>query len=631
MKKTALVLLLLFTIVFSLSACNFQLPEFEVPEFELPGLDVMVEDGCIVINGIKTDYQVDIGEVNSPEDNDTPSDPEDEEYIITIEDGYIVINGIKTEYKVDTSCKHQGTATRIDPTCTEGGYDITVCSLCGMRVKTNVTKKLGHDYTYSYDEEYHWYQCSRCDSTKDKAEHVVVDGVCVDCGVVIDCVKEVIFCVTDNANTQDKYTAHTDGDDGFVFFVGNENDIAITDLFEIIEGKLIEDGDNIELVIYDASTQTADGEYSEIGENEAFSAVYNKSFTALDGQTVRFNGTGDAIIKIKVEGEEYTELRVRVVKGYNVTDQTSWETARGSIVLLKDITFADYESSATPATSKKLNGNTVYGNLHKITFGKYLIKIANNNNYFIQTSNGTIRDLIVIGPEYNEVPLYSEGDNGMFVHGIQINGDATIKNSYISSFRAPVRINSGTVTIDNTTIMGGSMANVYVYMATEIKLNNVTTIQRPNSHGLIGVGLFLDLKATDVRLSVTGDFNQHNLLTVDEAKIMAKSTGVSSVLQGAVADAMLKLKSCVHTMDNTKYFHAGILLSKNLSLHKDSTLPADYTSKQTVKTSLIFVAIEYGHFYSLDSSKSRIDLTPDGNLSSYSATQAAEYFISARS
>ena len=242
-----------------------------------------------------------------------------------------------------------------------------------------------------------------------------------------------------------------------------------------------------------------------------------------------------------------------------------------------------------------------------------------------------MRDLIIIGPEYDDVPLYSEGGNGKFVHGIQINGDATLQNSYVSNFRAPVRINSGTVTIDNTTIMGGAMANVYVYMATEIKLNNVTTMQRPNSHGLVGVGLFLDLKATDVLLNVTGDFNQYNHLTVDEAKIMAKSTGVSSLLQSAVADAMLKLKSCVHTLDGTKYFHAGILLSKNLSLHKDSTLPADYTSKQTVKTSLLFVSIEYGHFYSLDSSKGSIDLTPEGNLASYSATQAAEYFIAARS
>ncbi len=51
---------------------------------------ITVEDGYLVVNGVKTEYKVDEGK-----------EPENKEDVITIdEDGYLVVNGEKTEYKV---------------------------------------------------------------------------------------------------------------------------------------------------------------------------------------------------------------------------------------------------------------------------------------------------------------------------------------------------------------------------------------------------------------------------------------------------------------------------------------------------------------------------------------------------
>ena len=77
MKKLLSVLALTFVVVFAFSACNM-----------LPGAPsekeavITVEDGYLVVNGVKTDYQVKTDDV------------------IEVEDGYVVVNGNKTEHKV---------------------------------------------------------------------------------------------------------------------------------------------------------------------------------------------------------------------------------------------------------------------------------------------------------------------------------------------------------------------------------------------------------------------------------------------------------------------------------------------------------------------------------------------------
>ena len=93
---------------------------------------ITVEDGYLVVNGVKTEYKIDDG-----------TEPEIKEDVITIDkDGYIVVNGTKTEYNVNFSdnvpnentCTHaERMENEVKSTCEKSGsYDlVTYCTNCG--------------------------------------------------------------------------------------------------------------------------------------------------------------------------------------------------------------------------------------------------------------------------------------------------------------------------------------------------------------------------------------------------------------------------------------------------------------------------------------------------------------------
>ena len=165
---------------------------------------VSVVDGYLAVNGIKTEYKVDADDV------------------IEIVDGYVVVNGVKTEHKVDTpdvieiingyvyvngiktdiyvpSCNHSWTTVTTKPTCSAGGYDTKTCSLCGKSVVENETAKLEHTYstTYSFDDINHWLECTGCDAKKDVVAHTPdADNNCTVCGTPLAVTPGIIYDVS---------------------------------------------------------------------------------------------------------------------------------------------------------------------------------------------------------------------------------------------------------------------------------------------------------------------------------------------------------------------------------------------------------------------------------------------------
>ena len=199
MKKFLILLALTFAVAFAFSACNM-LPGAPSEKEDV----ITVEDGYLVVNGVKTDYQVKTDDV------------------IEVVDGYVVVNGVKTQYKVDTpdvieviggyvyvngvktdiyvpDCNHTWTTTTTAPTCTAGGYDTKTCTLCGKSVKDNETAKLDHNYatTYSFDDNNHWFGCTGCDAKKDTAAHTPDDdGICTVCQTPISATPGVIYDIS---------------------------------------------------------------------------------------------------------------------------------------------------------------------------------------------------------------------------------------------------------------------------------------------------------------------------------------------------------------------------------------------------------------------------------------------------
>jgi hypothetical protein len=110
MKKLLSMVVLMLAVVCIFTACNL-LPGTPTDKEDV----ITVEDGYLVVNGVKTEHKVDADDVIDVIDGylvvngvkteykvDDGKDPELKEDVITVEDGYLVVNGVKTEYKVHT-------------------------------------------------------------------------------------------------------------------------------------------------------------------------------------------------------------------------------------------------------------------------------------------------------------------------------------------------------------------------------------------------------------------------------------------------------------------------------------------------------------------------------------------------
>ena len=163
---------------------------------------ISVIDGYVAVNGIKTEYKVDTVAVVEVVDGYLVVDGEKTEYkvysepVITVIDGYVAVNGVKTEYKVFADCEHAWETVTTNPTCTTEGYDTMTCLLCDKVVKTNMVEKLEHDYAtaYTIDNDYHWHKCNGCSAVSGKESHTLDDeGVCTVCNLPVSSTPGIIY------------------------------------------------------------------------------------------------------------------------------------------------------------------------------------------------------------------------------------------------------------------------------------------------------------------------------------------------------------------------------------------------------------------------------------------------------
>lgn len=286
------------------------------------------------------------------------------------------------------------------------------------------------------------------------------------------------------------------------------------------------------------------------------SDLFKGDSTVISGQKVTFNNSASGSVTLSANEWENYEVDLskassngnlkftiscrgkseyvtaNIVKGaYNVASENDWKNAPNStsIVLLKDITIPDTTytalNSGTGYYSKNIGNKTVYGNLHTIKFGTYLIKVEKQNSYFINGSGCTLTDLLIEGPKYDKAAYgYSSTNakNGYYVFGAHISGNSTISNCYIAGFNAPIRVDNGTQTFTNTVLKGGALANIYVYNANELKLTNVTTIQYEESGVALGAGIFVDNKASSNVVITANNLKQHNFYTESQIETITK-------------------------------------------------------------------------------------------------------------
>ena len=159
---------------------------------------ITVEDGYLVVNGVKTEYKVDDGK-----------EPEAKEDVITVdEDGYLVVNGVKTEYNVnsgnnvpnESTCTHaERIENEVKPTCDKSGsYDlVTYCIKCGKEfnrvcVITEVLPHTESDWIVDTaapctEAGLRYKECTECgmileSEATSATGHNYIDGSCTKCG-----------------------------------------------------------------------------------------------------------------------------------------------------------------------------------------------------------------------------------------------------------------------------------------------------------------------------------------------------------------------------------------------------------------------------------------------------------------
>ena len=316
----------------------------------------------------------------------------------------------------------------------------------------------------------------------------------------------------------------------YLFRVGNENAFNLGILFDNTKAA-----NNIVLEIYD---ETAGAGSFMIGSDSAFKAtvaedslvdkimkdgkVIGWKLSSADWKnvTIKFTGKGVARIKIgNVVGDKYDgyeELRVEVVDGKNITDYSQLKDS-GNNVLLRDITMSK-------DGSYKLSNGTLFGNgfTFDVQEATHAAGTVLTDTYVLSLNNYVLDNVKIIGKVYKSFNVSVKSEYNRPI--ILATGNSGIYNSYISNGSSPVRVSASTMVIDNTTLKGGSFANLDI-RGGQITLRDVTTINQINANDkasdgsdVIGLGIVVwyETVANTTTVTVDGALTQYN--TVSKAQ-----------------------------------------------------------------------------------------------------------------
>ena len=355
---------------------------------------------------------------------------------------------------------------------------------------------------------------------------------------------------TDLADYQHTFNVPTDTTER-PFYIGEGNPIKLSSFLELKEGRTF---DNVTITIYDELDGVKLHNSNEINKTNngigatisytnvanAQNAWYITSKTIWDEATIQFNIDEQYFKDDALEGEEViipdyydvyvqvtdgenysTKVNIRILKDANNVTSETLATTSGNIVLHGNVTIPE---NAT--TKINLENRTLYGNGYIIQALKYQGN-KTKNDYFIQLNNGTLDNIYIDGPVYPEFD-YNTGTTGYHVSGIVATGNSTVQNSYVSNFRQPIALNSGTLNVTNTTLYGGNYANLQVNGGT-LNLHNVTTVQPESglndtfdkNKKVIGLGIVVEYAAINNNqsaINVTGYLDQYNWLSYEGVK-----------------------------------------------------------------------------------------------------------------
>lgn len=386
--------------------------------------------------------------------------------------------------------------------------------------------------------------------------------------------KTFTITVVDNSDTPFVKTFTNE----YLYRVGNSNEIKLGSLFTCEKPA-----SDYNLKIYDASL-TNDGQYVEVNGTNGFSATYTATATNWFDRTIKFVGTGVAIIDI-----DGVQLTVEVVNGKNVTSYSELSSSTNNI-LLQDITM-------TSGGSFSLSGNAIN---HVILYGNgftFDVSAAKTTGFAaIQLSNADLDNIKVVGQLYTTYQsTYNSGNNEWYAATVYVTGDSIISNSYIYGCRSNIRVR-GNLTLENTVLDTARFANMDIQSG-NIVLKDVTTINEPQENNkydenkyAFGFGIVIASECKSATLNVQGALTQYNWLRESDESYVSDLPGVSSIFDAFFSSENEQFK---HQYNSVEYINTGII-SMSADINGDHiTFASPYVGKTTSITVALINANGY--------------------------------------
>ncbi|MBR4864814.1 MAG: hypothetical protein IKU07_09580 [Oscillospiraceae bacterium] len=340
----------------------------------------------------------------------------------------------------------------------------------------------------------------------------------------------------------------------FLYRIGNENSVTLGNLFKEAENTQI-NGSEVEVTVENVAGNA--------------SGTYTSNATWTSG-TLKFSGTG--VVEVTITDKDYctpTVLYLEVVDAENIASAKGNSTDnKVSFVLLQDVN-----------TEKQMYyyNTTLYGNGFNYTLAgaptDYNSKVGHG---VLVAKNATFDNVVIVGDVYESYGAYTTQSN----YNAAIDAtNTTIQNCYIANCATPVRGNS--VTITNTTLYGGTVANLILGGGANI-LTDLTTVNYNDERKVVGLGIVVSEGASEnTTITLNGALKQYNYVyDTDVSKVPGnEAKGVfNSMFDDTFSD--------YHIGNNPKIVNTGIIIMKeNLQASKiiANNAACNYTAKDSVE------------------------------------------------
>ena len=256
--------------------------------------------------------------------------------------------------------------------------------------------------------------------------------------------------------------------------------------------------------------------------------------------TLKFTGEGPVSVEIwEGSGEHYT-LNLEIVTGNNYVEGATLN-GNANIVLLGNVKV-NASSGTNPALT--LSGKHLYGNGFEIDCTGS--NISSKAFGIISLTNSTMDNVIVKGPTYTSY-TGKYGDD-YYAASVVCYDNSEITNCHISGAAAPVCVYGTKVSVSDTILSGGVLANMQIRNRGGVTVTNLTTINTQNSMGIVFYGA-----TPDSYIEINGTLTQHNFIAENTSMSNTYATQLKSKMFGSAY-------SQYHfTSGGTKYANTGIV------------------------------------------------------------------------